>query len=76
MPTTKNRSTYYRDRNERIVSFVLEDVELKKKLAEAAERDGRSVNSWILHYILPVMATEVNEQLDKKPLKRKIVSAP
>lgn len=62
---TNPRLDYYRNRNERIVSFVLDDIEFKKKLQAAADADHRSVNGWITHYILPMLIDEVNQQLKK-----------
>lgn len=64
------RIGYYRKRNERIVSFVLEDLELKKKLQEVADADGRSVNGWITHHILPKLAEEIDAQISKRPGKK------
>lgn len=67
---TKPRADYYRDRNERIVSFVLDDIELKDKLKEVADADGRSVNGWITHHMLPKLSQEIDAQLAKRPKAR------
>lgn len=63
-PKDKQRDAYYRERNEKIVSFVVEDPETKQRIKDAADKDGRSVNSWILHHILPRMLEEADRQLE------------
>ena len=68
--STNPRLSYYRKRNERLVSFVLEDLDLKKKLQDAADAEGRSVNNWITYHILPKLEAEITAQLAKKPGKR------
>ena len=70
MSNNNPRLGYYRKRNERLVSFVLEDVELKRKLEAVAEAEGRSVNNWIAHYIVPKLEAEMDAQLAKKPKGR------
>lgn len=60
------RLGYYRNRNHRLVSFVVEDLDLKRRIEEAAKADDRSVNNWIIKNILPKIKEEVDHQLDKK----------
>ncbi len=67
---TKERAKYYSERSKRIVSFVLEDEELKQRLKEAADADGRTVNGWITHHILPKMLAEAEAQTKKSPRKK------
>ena len=66
-PTAAERLGYYRDRNARIVSFVVDDVQMKEKLAAAAEKDGRSVNSWLLRHVVPLIEKEVERQMAPVP---------
>lgn len=49
----KGREKYYAERNKRVINFVLDDEELKQRIADAAAADGRSVSGWIKHHILP-----------------------
>lgn len=68
-PTEAERLGYYRSRNSRIVSFVVEDVTMKQKIADAAKKDGRSTNSWILRYVVPIIEKEVDRQM--APISKK-----
>lgn len=62
----KERAAYYKARSKKVINFVVDDDELKSRLKEAALADGRTVNGWIKHYILPKIAADIDEQLKKK----------
>ena len=66
--TTFDREGYYAARNRRIVSFVLEDIALKQAIKAAADADGRSVNGYLTHYLLPLIAEKVKPFM--KPSKK------
>jgi predicted HicB family RNase H-like nuclease len=63
------REKYFAARGKRTISFVVDDAELKRRLAEAAKADGRSVNGWVKHYILPKLAAEI-DAMEAKQKKR------
>jgi hypothetical protein len=51
---------YYRKRQQRSLTMIVKEEGLKKRIQEVADKDGRSVNSWLRHHILPV----IEERLD------------
>lgn len=61
-----SRLPYYRDRNDRLVSFVVSDLDVKAKMRAAAEKDNRSLNSWLITHCLPLIEQEADRQLNSK----------
>ncbi len=66
MPPKDDRS-YYRKRQQLALTVVVDSLELKKRVQEAADADGRAVNNWLQQYILP----KVEEELERQEKKRK-----
>lgn len=65
----KARQKYFRERIKRLVAFEVADPELRERMKAVAEADGRSLNGWISHYIIPEIQrhVEAQEAAAKKP---------
>jgi hypothetical protein len=63
---TNQINQYYRKRQQRSLTITVKEEGLKKRIQEVANDDGRSVNSWLRHYILPI----IEERLDAAEKKK------
>lgn len=62
MTEHNQRAKYYQDRNKQVISIDLRDPKLKEAIRLAAEREHRTINGWMEHYIFPIVEAELDRQ--------------
>lgn len=58
---------YYKERRLVAVTMIVKESSLKERLHAVAQKDGRSDNNWLQHYILPMIEKEVERQEQRVP---------